>query len=715
MYTTLAGLNDSDWSQDTDENTVYILEGTKYYKANNTYYRLEEEVTNIAKTGATVTAVEKTYPGFTFDTVSDDTSSGRVIAERNASGVTVGKVQAAAGFGPMKMYYDIDRNRLIYMYAGDIPQEANALLPAAGVYEYGHHIQVNENSATRNGLDSTQNVIAVTGYDFHGWMTEYDYYRETGITPTAQPVELHVGANGSLAMPDRTTVLYGYFTARTDTSYKVEHYRMEMNGTYPDTPQETETLTGETGKRITADYKNYPGFSQDDSVEGTIDSGVITPDGSLVLKLYYLRESYDYSYEITAWPPYETSGTVPSGGSNIPYGEIVTLAKPASYPGYHFTGWTGTVSGGAFTVTTDAATGTQTMTMPAGNAILTGYYEADENTETGKEGNGYIITEVDIEPGAPVERVTGLDIDIAKDELTDHELEDEVRHDGDTARIWLEIVPRDEGSVPAEDPAMIKEAAELKDTAGSVTTQEGNPAGIVYLDISLHKKVTDSHGHTVVSDTPLEYFGDTETGSPSDTGHAQEAYDGKTVRVRASVPQSIIDLPLAPGFRREYAVFRVHRYQGTQVDGNAAGKLAEKLAGWTTDTTLSFETGLFCTYAIVWKDEPVQTTPATGGDESSSEPGSDEPVVQSTGAPQSVLQLTSGGAPETLQPGESESMGQLQNPRGVATGDDTYDQMVFWAMIFLAAVTLMMERMHKLIEEDIRIAKRLAGKRKATP
>lgn len=73
-----------------------------------------------------------------------------------------------------------------------------------------------------------------------------------------------------------------------------------------------------------------------------------------------------------------------------------------------------------------------------------------------------------------------------------------------------------------------------------------------------------------------------------------------------------------------------------------------------------------------------------------------------------------GGAPGTLQPGADESIGQLQNPRGVATGDDTYDQMVFWAMIFLAAVTLMMERMHKLIEEDIRIAKRLAEKRKMT-
>ena len=49
------------------------------------------------------------------------------------------------------------------------------------------------------------------------------------------------------------------------------------------------------------------------------------------------------------------------------------------------------------------------------------------------------------------------------------------------------------------------------------------------------------------------------------------------------------------------------------------------------------------------------------------------------------------------------------------TGDYIYDRMVFWAMIFLAAVTVLMDRVHKMIEEDLRIARHLAGKRKATP
>ena len=68
---------------------------------------------------------------------------------------------------------------------------------------------------------------------------------------------------------------------------------------------DTEHLTGETDTTATANPKTYTGFTFDGTVEGTVASGNIAGDGSLVLKLYYTRNSYDVTYAYT--------GTVPTG------------------------------------------------------------------------------------------------------------------------------------------------------------------------------------------------------------------------------------------------------------------------------------------------------------------------------------------------------------------------------------------------------------------
>ena len=169
-------------------------------------------------------------------------------------------------------------------------------------------------------------------------------------------------------MPTGNVTLKGKFTANEDTKYKVEHYLEKLDGTYE--LKDTENLTGTTDSQVSATAKGYPGFTFDVSVDGTKQSGVVKGDGSLVLKLYYTRNSYKVTYEYT--------GTVPEGTSGLPgtvsykYGTGVTVAAKANAPaGYTFHGWStdnATVKDGAFE-------------MPNHAVTLTGYFTANENTQ----------------------------------------------------------------------------------------------------------------------------------------------------------------------------------------------------------------------------------------------------------------------------------------------------------------------------------------------
>ena len=92
------------------------------------------------------------------------------------------------------------------------------------------------------------------------------------------------------------TNLYAAWTPNTDTPYKVEHYQEKLDGTY--VKADTDELTGTTDTRATAEAKSYTGFTVDKTVEGTVESGIIAGDGSLVLKLYYTRNSYIISSDL---------------------------------------------------------------------------------------------------------------------------------------------------------------------------------------------------------------------------------------------------------------------------------------------------------------------------------------------------------------------------------------------------------------------------------
>ena len=193
-----------------------------------------------------------------------------------------------------------------------------------------------------------------TGYTFTGWKwynaTDTTYANEITPAPTT--------------MPAYNLVAVAQWTPATDTKYIVEHYLQDLTGDGY-TKQETETKAGTTGATATAEAKTYTGFMFDENNASNVKSGTIAADGSLVLKLYYTRNSYKVTYDY---------GTAPSGASTLPteatykYGATVTVAAKATAPGYNFDGWKkdGNV--------------TTSFEMPADNVTLTGTWTAKSDT-----------------------------------------------------------------------------------------------------------------------------------------------------------------------------------------------------------------------------------------------------------------------------------------------------------------------------------------------
>ena len=262
------------------------------------------------------------------------------------------------------------------------------------------------------------------GYRFTGWDKDFsnvtgDMNIYAGYAPIAGQVRLtvnYVYSNGSLAAqpwvshvesgvpcnltaespaiqgftPDQTSVSFNdaYTTDKTVTvtykgaevNYTVNHYLLNVDDTKPDTPVEIETLPGETGLTTAATAKVYPGFTP-----RAISQATVNADGSTVVEILYERNYYTLT-----WNTGENASYI--APEQVRYGAAVT--KPDKDPtkvGYEFTGWENLP---------------ETMTMPAGDLVVTAKWEAAKRadykiiywTETVKEGV-YTVNHVTNETG----------------------------------------------------------------------------------------------------------------------------------------------------------------------------------------------------------------------------------------------------------------------------------------------------------------------------
>ena len=105
--------------------------------------------------------------------------------------------------------------------------------------------------------------------------------------------------NGAIAAGEEITVtgpvtLEPYF-AEGAANYSVEIYLQDVNGSYAETASKVETGTGKTGDSVTIAHTDYAqeDYFLADNAQANEFEGTIAGDGTLVLKLYFKRATYD--------------------------------------------------------------------------------------------------------------------------------------------------------------------------------------------------------------------------------------------------------------------------------------------------------------------------------------------------------------------------------------------------------------------------------------
>ena len=176
----------------------------------------------------------------------------------------------------------------------------------------------NINTATITLKNPTN--ISKPGYNFTGWTGS------NGTTPS-KSVTIAKGSTGNKT-----------YTANWEektTTYTVEHYKENLDGTYTKATSDTQQLTAGINTEVTATYKTYTGFSSNTSYESKVESGNVGEDGSLVLKLYYSRKTITVTYNYQ----YNGGSTATKTTATLKYGASVDLTPTATKDNYTFVGW----------------------------------------------------------------------------------------------------------------------------------------------------------------------------------------------------------------------------------------------------------------------------------------------------------------------------------------------------------------------------------------
>ena len=161
-------------------------------------------------------------------------------------------------------------------------------------------------------------VVSRPGYDFTGWYSAGDKKIYKGNTEyTISPAET--------AFND---TFIAQWTARTDTKYTVNHYKMNLDGsTY--TLAETDNLQGTTDTTVTPNVKTYTGFTSPEKQTVTVKG-----DGSTVVKHYYKRNKYTIKYV----PGTTNNNAGQSKTQDVFYdADVTTISNPYTGMNYSYT------------------------------------------------------------------------------------------------------------------------------------------------------------------------------------------------------------------------------------------------------------------------------------------------------------------------------------------------------------------------------------------
>ena len=149
------------------------------------------------------------------------------------------------------------------------------------------------------------------GYTFAGW--DFDFSQK--ITQDTQ--------------------ISAQWTANTNTAYKVEYYLQDLESESNYSLHETENLTGTTDTTANAEIKSFAHFTHTENpyYGYSYESGNIAPDGSLVLKVYYTRDSYTVTFN-------GNGGVYPYYGNETQITRTVKYGGKITAPEFTRTGYT---------------------------------------------------------------------------------------------------------------------------------------------------------------------------------------------------------------------------------------------------------------------------------------------------------------------------------------------------------------------------------------
>lgn len=314
---------------------VYVT--GSYSPATDTKYTVHHYIQNVDLNGyteaqsspVTLTGVTGETTNATAWNITGFTAQSFAQQEIQANGSTV-----------IDIYYNRNLHKVTYQITGN--------------YFTSDSYIVQENIPYGQALSLISDEMGKTGYTWSGW---------GGLPQT---------------MPDNDVTVTGSYTANANTQYKVEHYQQNLDGTYPDSPTTTETLYGTTGTEVTATPNEYEGFTYDGDAAGTVASGTILGDGTLVLKLFYSRNTHKVTYNLNG-------GTGATGGdyaeTTYRYGQKVTV-QPAPTRDYRqFQGWQRDNS-------QNKVEPNSTFTMPDNDVNFTATWDAENyNVEVDKTSN----------------------------------------------------------------------------------------------------------------------------------------------------------------------------------------------------------------------------------------------------------------------------------------------------------------------------------------
>ena len=206
---------------------------------------------------------------------------------------------------------------------------------------------VSGNPTSYNPLNTsnfTLNNPTKTGYSFTGWTGSNgnDKQLSVTITPRTEIGDRSYKANWERAL---------------DTTYTVNHYQQNVDGSTNYTKVETETPTVQIGASVTPGVKTYEGFNSP-----AAQTKIVEANGQTVIDYYYTRKSFNVTLNRGTGINQVTGGGQKLYGSSVTVS--ATLLQNTDQYTYGWGNWAGQGIAGS-------QNQTYTFTMPASNVTLT--------------------------------------------------------------------------------------------------------------------------------------------------------------------------------------------------------------------------------------------------------------------------------------------------------------------------------------------------------